>query len=125
MFYLSIYLTDGWRDLHFQWNYDVETDGTVRGWNEDYLASIGLSDLAKDNFSKIGSLVVPPGQRVGGLSVEAALGLGLEAGTPVSSSLIDAHAGALGMLAGAGAGDTLGRLGLVSGEAIMVTSELY
>ena len=105
-----------------QWNYDVDTDGTVRGWNEEYLASIGLSDLAEDNFSKIGSLVVPPGQRVGGLSVEAAQGLGLEAGTPVSSSLIDAHAGALGMLAGAG--DTLGRLGLVSGEAYSDRSDL-
>ena len=96
----------------------------MRGWNEEFLASVGLSDLAEDNFSKIGSLVVAPGQRVGGLSDEAARGLGLEAGTPVSSSLIDAHAGALGMLAGAGAGDTLGRMGLVSGEALIVTSDL-
>ena len=100
----------------------MKTDGTVRGWNEEYLASIGLSDLAEDNFSKIGSLVVPPGHCVGGLSVEAAEDLGLEAGTPVSSSLIDAHAGALGMLAGAGEAETRGRLGLVSGEELRVTS---
>ena len=39
--------------------------------------------------------------------------LGLASGTPVSSSLIDAHAGALGMLAGAG-NDYLGRLGLAT-----------
>ena len=41
--------------------------------------------------------------------------LGLAPGTPVSSSLIDAHSGALGMLAGAG-NSFLGRLGLVSGQ---------
>ena len=118
MFYLSIYHADA--ETHSpQWNYEVELDGTVRGWNEEYLASIGLSDLAEDNFSRIGSLVVSPGQRVGGLSVEGALELGLEAGTPVSASLIDAHAGALGMLAGAGT--SLGRLGLVSGEALTVS----
>ena len=92
----------------------METDGTVRGWNEEYLASIGLSDLAEDNFSRIGSRVLAPGERVGGLSAGAARELGLEAGAALSSSLIDAHAGALGMLAGAG--DTRGRLGLVSGE---------
>ena len=98
-----------------KWNYGVERDGQVTGWNDDFLSSIGLPELCEADHARIGSRVEAPGEAVGtGLSETAALELGLEPGTAVSTSLIDAHAGALGMLAGAG--DTRGRLGLVSGE---------
>jgi L-ribulokinase len=41
---------------------------------------------------KLSGEVVPPGRRVGGLSQEMALRLGLPAGTPVAAAIIDAHA---------------------------------
>ena len=54
-----------------------------------------------------------PGSSVGQLSRVTGAELGLEPGTHVSTSLIDAHAGALGMLAGCDSG--VGKLGLVTG----------
>lgn len=46
-----------------------------------------------------GSVTCPPGSRLGdGLTQEAAAALGLDPGTAVGASLIDAHAGGLGML---------------------------
>lgn len=46
-----------------------------------------------------GSIVKEPGEPVeGGLSPDVALELGLEAGTPVGTSIIDAHAGGLGLV---------------------------
>ena len=59
--------------------------------------------------------MLSPGERVSSVSAGAALELGLTCDTSVGASLIDAHAGALGMLAGVS--DTLGRLGLVSGTS--------
>ncbi|KAJ8964516.1 hypothetical protein NQ314_004811 [Rhamnusium bicolor] len=48
---------------------------------------------------KIGSVVLAPGSPVGcGLSKSAACALGLLAGTPVGVSMIDAHAGGLGLI---------------------------
>lgn len=46
-----------------------------------------------------GSVTCPPGSRLGnGLTQKAAADLGLDPGTAVGASLIDAHAGGLGML---------------------------
>ena len=46
----------------------------------------------------LGTIVQAPGQPVGtGLSPRAARELGLEVGIPVATSLIDAHAGGLGL----------------------------
>ena len=98
----------------FQWNYDMKSDGTVPGWNDECLSAIGLSDLADDDHVKIGKMVLPPGSLVSHLSEASGCDLGLCPETPVSTSLIDAHAGALGMLAGAT--NIYGRLGLVSGK---------
>lgn len=77
-----------------KWNYDAE-----RGqWPEDYFKAIGLEDLAKDGFNKIGRNVVQSGQPIGtGLSMRASADLGLLPNIPVSASLIDAHAGALAL----------------------------
>jgi D-ribulokinase len=70
-------------------------------WSEDYFRRIDLGDLADDGFARIGTMIVPPATRLGeGLTRTAAAELGLEPGTPVGASLIDAHAGAIGTLGG-------------------------
>lgn len=93
-------------------------------WDADYFRAIGLGDLADEGFRRIGTRVRPLGEAVGaGLSAAAAGELGLAAGTPVSVSIIDAHAGGLGVL-GAGAGpeglsaaDLESRLALIGGTS--------
>ncbi|CAF97610.1 unnamed protein product [Tetraodon nigroviridis] len=72
------------------------------GWDSTFWISIGLEDLVENNFSKIGSATCPPGSPLGdGLTQEAAADLGLQPGTAVGASLIDAHAGGLGVLGAA------------------------
>jgi FGGY-family pentulose kinase len=67
------------------------------GWPADFLAEIGLSDL----FQKTGlpERPVAPGSIVGPLTEAAADELGLTTVTQVAAGLVDAHAGALGVLA--------------------------
>lgn len=73
------------------------TDG--RGWDRGYFRTIGLGDLAAEDFRRIGRRVRPMGEPVGqGLTAAAARELGLSPGTPVGVSIIDAHAGGLGLL---------------------------
>uniref|UniRef100_A0A671W469 FGGY carbohydrate kinase domain-containing protein n=1 Tax=Sparus aurata TaxID=8175 RepID=A0A671W469_SPAAU len=69
------------------------------GWDASFWTSIGLEDLLENNSSKIGSVTCPPGSPLGdGLTREAAADLGLDPGTAVGASLIDAHAGGLGVI---------------------------
>lgn len=69
------------------------------GWDAGFWTSIGLEDLLENNFSKIGSVTCSPGSPLGdGLTHNAAADLGLEPGTAVGASLIDAHAGGLGVI---------------------------
>ncbi|XP_040161665.1 FGGY carbohydrate kinase domain-containing protein [Anopheles arabiensis] len=79
-----------------KWNYDAED----RCWSEDFLQTIGLvDDLRVDSWGLIGTHVANPGAAIdGGLSRQAAQELGLNPGTAVASSMIDAHAGALALL---------------------------
>jgi FGGY-family pentulose kinase len=86
-----------------QWTYlcheNPTTDGSIGRWDDSYFKEIGLEDLSTDNYAKIGKIVRPVGEAVGsGLSKEAALNLGLVPGTAVAVSIIDAHAGGLGLL---------------------------
>lgn len=81
--------------LTCKWNYDAVNDR----WPEDYFKSIDLNELTADGFARIGKKVLFPGDRVGGLSKEAAQDMGLLEGTAVACSMIDAHAGALGLIA--------------------------
>jgi len=67
-------------------------------WDADYFRAIGLGELADEGFTRVGTRVRPMGERIGGLTDEAAKDLGLLAGTPVGVSIIDAHAGGLGLL---------------------------
>ncbi len=71
-------------------------------WDEAYFRAIGLGDLVDEGFLRIGQKVRPMGEAVGrGLSEAAARELGLNPGTPVGVSIIDAHAGGLGMIGAA------------------------
>lgn len=70
---------------------------TDRGWNEEFFQIIGLGSIAKRNFDQVGGItrqngiVLNAGEPVGnGLSEQAASDLGLAAGTPVGSAVIDA-----------------------------------
>jgi FGGY-family pentulose kinase len=67
-------------------------------WDESYFRQIGLGELADEGFARIGRSVRPMGERAGGLTAAAAAELGLEPGTAVAVSIIDAHAGGLGLL---------------------------
>ncbi|XP_014844655.1 PREDICTED: FGGY carbohydrate kinase domain-containing protein isoform X1 [Poecilia mexicana] len=69
------------------------------GWDPSFWTIVGLEDLLENNFSKIGSETCPPGSPLaGGLTPQAAADLGLNPGTAVGASLIDAHAGGLGVV---------------------------
>ena len=67
-------------------------------WDEDFFRAVALGDLADEGFAKIGRAVRPMGERVGPLTAKSAAELGLRPGIPVAVSIIDAHAGGLGLL---------------------------
>ncbi|KAK1323102.1 hypothetical protein QJS10_CPA02g01463 [Acorus calamus] len=74
---------------------DMETCG----WDDEFWEEIGLGDLVEGHHAKIGRSVAFPGHPLGsGLTPDAAKELGLLAGTPVGTSLIDAHAGGVGVM---------------------------
>ncbi|HTJ88682.1 MAG TPA: FGGY-family carbohydrate kinase [Acidocella sp.] len=68
-------------------------------WDEDYFRRIGLGVLADEGFARIGTAMRDVGTAVaGGLAPSAAAELGLAPGTPVATSVIDAHAGGIGVI---------------------------
>lgn len=70
----------------------------AEGWDTSYWNAIGLDDIVNENFIRIGTDVRPMGEALAnGLTEAAAEDLGLVAGIPVGVSIIDAHAGGLGM----------------------------
>jgi D-ribulokinase len=72
-----------------------------KAWSADYFTRIGLEDLPREGYRRIGTEFVAPGTPISsGLSETAASALRLRPGTPVGAALIDAHAGALGTLGG-------------------------
>jgi FGGY-family pentulose kinase len=103
-----------------KWTYEAHPS-VNKGWNEDFFRQIGLLDLMEQNWKKIGSVVKEPGSPCGnGLSEQAAEELGLQCGTPVGTSIIDAHAGGLGMIgctAGSVCQDFQTRLSLICGTS--------
>lgn len=80
----------------------VGVDGSVKGWQEDFYEAIGLGDLTKDNFLRMGGVdgvngkYFSAGELVGTLSEKAGNELGLPAGIAVGSGVIDAYAGWVG-----------------------------
>ena len=82
-----------------KWTYLGQRGSEGRGWDPSYFKKIGLGDLAADNFRRIGNSIRPMGEPIGrGLTAKSARELGLVPGTPVGVSIIDAHAGGLGLL---------------------------
>ena len=111
-----------------KWTYlghePAETKDSVGRWSRSYWETVGLGDLVQDNFKRIGTRVRPIGASVGnGLSELAARELGLTVGTSVGTSMIDAHAGGIGVLGGLRPGEALTmeeletRLALIGGTS--------
>lgn len=69
-----------------------------KAYNADFFKAHGLEDLAADKYKRIGSQIRPAGEKCGTLSERAARELGLVPGIAVALSLIDAHAGGIGVL---------------------------
>ena len=68
-------------------------------WDASFFDLVGLEDLVSENFARIGRQVNKVGEPLNkGLSERAAKELGLSPGTLVATSIIDAHAGALGII---------------------------
>lgn len=66
-------------------------------WDADYFRTVGLNELADENFVRIGQKIVEPGTPCAeGLNAAAAEEMGLPVGTPVGVGMIDAHAGGIG-----------------------------
>jgi len=97
-----------------KWTY--EHTHSAQGWDAEFFQDVGLGDLM-ENKDKIGGSVLSPGSLSGGVSPQAAAELGLAPGTPVAASLIDAHAGALGVLAATPLPSVEGTLAIVSGTS--------
>ena len=96
-----------------KWTYLAHEDR----WDGGYFESIGLADLPRDGFRRIGTRIAAPGTPIGaGLTDEAAAALGLRPGTPVAAGLIDAHAGGLGTVGGPGV-DPARRMAYVLGTS--------
>ncbi|KIV89959.1 hypothetical protein B0A52_01594 [Exophiala mesophila] len=80
----------------------VGVDGSVKGWQEDFLKEIGLEDLAEDDFKRMGGVngvngeYLSAGELAGYLCEKAAADLGLPPGIAVGSGVIDAYAGWIG-----------------------------
>lgn len=82
-----------------KWTYLAHEDR----WDPDYFRTIGLDELADEDFHRIGQKIVVPGTPLGtGLTLDAAADLGLVAGIPVAAGLIDAHAGGIGTVGAEG-----------------------
>ncbi|KAJ9317588.1 hypothetical protein DTO271D3_2054 [Paecilomyces variotii] len=80
----------------------VGVDGSVKGWQEDFLREIGLEDLVEDDFKRMGGVqgvngeYLSAGELVGTLCEKAANELGLPPGIAIGSGVIDAYAGWIG-----------------------------
>ncbi|CRK14586.1 hypothetical protein BN1708_011173 [Verticillium longisporum] len=80
----------------------IGVDGSEKGWQEDFLNTIGLGDLTKNNFERLGGAdgengkYLSAGELVGHLSKKAAEQLGLPEGIAIGSGVIDAYAGWIG-----------------------------
>ncbi|KAL6331919.1 hypothetical protein AAG906_020268 [Vitis piasezkii] len=91
------------------------------GWDDDFWEEIGLGDLIDGHHAKIGRSVAFPGHPLGsGLTPDAAKEMGLRAGTPVGTSLIDAHAGGVGVMESVAVPDSESKEGAICHRLVLV-----
>ena len=109
-----------------KWTYQGHQEPTISGsvgsWDHTYWESVGLAELASEAYRRIGTRIRPMGEPIGqGLTQSAAADFGLNPGTPVAVSIIDAHAGGIGMLGArlteGGKVDLEKRLALIGGTS--------
>ncbi|EAQ79657.1 FGGY-family carbohydrate kinase [Blastopirellula marina] len=93
-------------------------------WDAEYFRAIGLEDLADEDFQRIGRRIRAMGESIGqGVTAQASAELGVPQGTAVGVSIIDAHAGGIGMIGarleeeGANAIDLDRRIALIGGTS--------
>lgn len=108
-----------------KWNY-LAHEGR---WSTPYFQRVGLEEFVADKYQRIGTDIVAPGTPLGsGLTGLAARDFGLNRGTPVGASLIDAHAGGIGTVGSRDASgatvDACDRLAYIMGTSacIMATT---
>ncbi len=103
--------------LTCKWTYLGHAD---QKWRHDFLARVGLDDLIEK--AALPDLASPVGADLGPLTASAAAQLGLTTACRVGAGLIDAHAGALGVLGAFTADvDTIDRhLALIAGTSSCV-----
>lgn len=85
------------------------------GWRPDFLAAVGLDDLVAR--AGLPDAAAPVGADLGPLTAAAAAHLGLTPRARVAAGLIDAHAGALGVLGGLPPQTRARRAALVAGTS--------
>jgi FGGY-family pentulose kinase len=68
------------------------------GWKQDYLEALGIGDMVERG--NLPRTATPVGSDLGALTQASAADLGLTTGCRVAVGLIDAHAGAIGVLGG-------------------------
>ena len=105
--------------LTAKWNFLAHE---TPGWQKDFLSLVGLEDLLTRGH--LPEETKPPGESVGPLSALAAEQLGLDTQCQVSAGMIDAYAGALGVLgAGSPNGGCLERsVGLIAGTSSCIVA---
>ncbi|MFT7136952.1 MAG: D-ribulokinase [Sulfitobacter sp.] len=97
-----------------KWTYMAQEDS----WDADYFKTVGLDELAAEEFRRIGTNIVPAGSALGtGLTARAAEEFGLMPGTPIAAGLIDAHAGGIGSVGAKGGGGAEANLAYVFGTS--------
>lgn len=111
-----------------KWTYLCHEESTgedsIGRWDDSFFKEIGLGDLVDEEYRRIGTKIRPVGEAAGaGLTPAAAKDLDLKAGIPVGVSMIDAHAGGLGLLGMNPDGDSFGevqfdtRIALIGGTS--------
>jgi FGGY-family pentulose kinase len=106
-----------------KWTYLGHEHGGRGAWSRSFFERIDLAELLDDDARRIGSRVRPLGECTGLLSERSAGELGLAPGIPVGVSVIDAHAGGIGLLGGTLPGEALDaaafetRLALIGGTS--------
>ncbi|MBA4785939.1 MAG: FGGY-family carbohydrate kinase [Rhizobiales bacterium] len=104
--------------LTAKWNY---LSHETPGWQPDFLAQAGLEDLLERGGLPHETMAA--GESIGCLTPEAASDLGLDTGCQVAAGLIDAYAGAFGVLGGVADGGALEMsVALIGGTSSCIVS---